>query len=184
MVRYLYFVPFAPAEGTEHSANASLIVRKVPEDTDTTWANQLVYSRGYPNYIVVNECKDNEFWKSYLWQAQDNKTKYIGLERIGVTSGILIQAMLSFPLIDSIDNYVDEGFKVLMFDTSQLNEEQMKSGLLIYDYCLSIINDFNFLCESSDIDSTADFRTRFMLYDIPTDGVQFYRNVSDSSEDK
>jgi hypothetical protein len=182
LTRYLYFVPFDPAVGTEHSANVSVVVRRVPIGTDTIWANHLVYSRKYTGYVIVNDCKDNAFWKSYLWRAQNNETVYVGLERAGVANGIFVQALLSFPLMGPLTDSLEGTKNVLMIDTAYQTSDRAQGVVLFSDPSMSIIEDFNSLCESIDVDSTSEFNTRFYLYDIPAGNIEVRRPVPDTSK--
>lgn len=182
LVRHLYFIPFSPADGTEHSANACLIVRRVPADTDTIYVDRIVYSRDYSGYTVLNDCRDNDNWKSFLWQARTDGAVYVGMERYGVANGIYVSIMLSFPLIGPLADHVNGTQKVLMIDPSYQTGEQVLGVLLFADSCLSIIEEFNSLCESTDIDSTSEFNTRFSLYNPPSKGGQFLRPVQDSGK--
>ena len=178
LARFLYFLPFAPANGTEHSANVSFVARVVGEGADTSRAGQIVYSRGYPGYVVLNDCSDNEHWKSYVWRAENGPTVYAGLERIGVANGIQVSALLAFPLLGPESGEK----KALMIDRAYHKSDQITGVVLHYDTSLSIVDEFNDFCQSIDIDSTANFRTLFRLYDIPDEGAKAYRPEIDAEK--
>jgi hypothetical protein len=171
LVQYLYQIPMKSDKGAKHPASAVINVRKIPDTADMSYADTLVYSKKLPGYSVINNSADNEFWKTYLWAAQLDKTPYVGLQRIGISKGILCEFLVSYPLL----SHPSENKALLAIDTS-VQKTKTRLGVFVnLDESLDIVRQFNMVCESMDIDSTGAFRTPIVFYGYIHKDTKFFR---------
>jgi len=115
--RYLYYIPFKPAEGTKHSANASIVIKYVSENLKASDIDIQEYHSNHEGYIVVSDMADGKSWRSIMGEAHDEVPNMI-YERIGVEHGIIIHLTVAFPLLEDNESAIAEIKRV----TNEYNE--------------------------------------------------------------
>jgi hypothetical protein len=180
LVQHMYFIPLNASKNTRHSANAVINVRRIPDTASISWADAIVYSKNWPGYIVVNDEKDNNYWKTYLWRAQDGQVVYVGMHRIGVYKGILMEFLVSFPLLGKKDSRN----MALMIDENYQTKEKINSILVGLGESSVIVKEFNMVSESMDIDSTSEFKTAIIFNEIPKKKVKYFRYKKGTNKKK
>ncbi len=177
LYQQMYLIPYNKAEGTEHSVNAVINVKRIPYNSDISWGDELVYSKNYPGFVVVCDMLDNSNWKSYLWKAKQGNVVYVSLHRIGVNNGLVMEALLSFPLLGDTKNKD----MVLLISPNSQKKENLTGVLVNSKDIRNIIDEFNLLCSSMDIDSTAVFQSPFVLKEIPKNATIFRHEDSNNT---
>jgi hypothetical protein len=115
-------IPNPGTEKTPHSANAEITANIAPAGITVKEAGDNVY--GYPGVTVVKDIPDGKEWRTIVWTGYDG-APYVMLNRFGCANGIAVEVLMSFPLLENVDQKWIE----------------------------KAISDFNSLCESLKIDA-------------------------------
>jgi hypothetical protein len=95
-------LPYLEADPTPHSANAAIVVRKLPKGVDLASFVQTLLSRNQtaPGFTVVTTKKEGEEWQTVFWvAATDDGTKYPSMHRFGLHNGVGVELMVNFPML-------------------------------------------------------------------------------------
>lgn len=98
----LYFIPYPPADGTRHSANAFIIIRHCPVELKVRELDVGAYHNAAEGYIIVNDVMDSDKWRTVLSEAHD-EVPYMFMERFGSWQGVSVYFNITFPLMKEKD---------------------------------------------------------------------------------
>lgn len=151
--------------------NLRISGRLVPPEATARLRDTLLAGRAIPGFSIRSEADDGPYWKNYLWTAQlDGDGEYVGIERIGMRNGVLIDLLLCFPLRVASGDSADNNRQITF---EQVTTRQRRAGNVTVDKkgALQRLRAFNALAGSVVLVKPEKPRLRFILVKGPAAGA-------------
>jgi hypothetical protein len=161
---FLYEIESSSGGATNRvPSNALIQWYKAPVGFGFTNFDNVVFDR-VKNATLVVSGADEKTWKTYLFASTEKGQQLIILYRIGIQSGIVAEAMISFPAVPAEN---DGPAKVLTIEESSVTAESMAGVLCSPARFGGLVNSFNDFCASLKIHGKNNFTARVKLIDPP-----------------